>query len=451
MDQERAINGWVAKVCRLLASEETDLLASFTILVQKHIEVRIPVATPSKCQAHLIRVGVLQMRDTLNHGKEVFDWTPILTDISGAKPTKNIEVQIPMARKGACNSSSYDGSVVGSNLAQVNWGDFLLSLTPRKRWKMSTLLLRQQWSISVLKKSWSCQHSKKNKTELGEEKYYTGRNTCCKAKIQIKIKKVNRNTKKNDHFLRREVPLPAVITICSDHNHSTECVDALRLLRPTDEAKQRYMGYFDSGMSPSEARQLHRSKILVGDEPYITLANGSKNPPPVRTIYAWHKQWRKLNYGNQSNPLEKIRDNISAYKSEGIDVMISDKGPWAVLIVTPIMKRAQELPSSAEIVFIDSTSPEVFMTDNSTAEKQALRAIWPDSKHLNQWRRNLLYANSAEELENAKVQFDELCKHRKYKERVNNMLSEDRIQEWVSLFRSFNMTRTIFLKLQLGY
>lgn len=30
--------------------------------------------------------------------------------------------------------------------------------------------------------------------------------------------------------------------------------------------------------------------------------------------------------------------------------------PWAVLIVTPIMKRAQELKSAQETIFLDSTS-----------------------------------------------------------------------------------------------
>nr|CAD7399780.1 unnamed protein product [Timema cristinae] len=90
------------------------------------------------------------------------------------------------------------------------------------------------------------------------------------------------NTKRRKKY---SVLLPAVITICSDHNHSTECADALCLLLTTDKAKQRYMGYFDNGLSPSEARQLHQSKIIVGDvEPYITLANGSKNPPLANAL-----------------------------------------------------------------------------------------------------------------------------------------------------------------------
>lgn len=39
----------------------------------------------------------------------------------------------------------------------------------------------------------------------------------------------------------------------------------------------------------------------------------------------------------------------------GIKIAIKSELPWAVLIVTPIMQRAQKLHSSGEIIFIDST------------------------------------------------------------------------------------------------
>lgn len=36
--------------------------------------------------------------------------------------------------------------------------------------------------------------------------------------------------------------------------------------------------------------------------------------------------------------------------------MIKTNDPWAVIVVTPIMKRAQNLKCSKEIIFIDSSS-----------------------------------------------------------------------------------------------
>lgn len=39
----------------------------------------------------------------------------------------------------------------------------------------------------------------------------------------------------------------------------------------------------------------------------------------------------------------------------GVIIEIKSEMPWSVLIVTPIMNRAQQLKSSQEIIFIDST------------------------------------------------------------------------------------------------
>ncbi|KAL5238208.1 hypothetical protein ACI65C_005618 [Semiaphis heraclei] len=116
--------------------------------------------------------------------------------------------------------------------------------------------------------------------------------------------------------------------------------------------------------------------------------------------------------------------------------MIKTNNPWAVIVVTPIMKRAQDMKCSREIIFIDSSSsvdttnttvtnilspskagaiplailihegqteesyigalsllknnfpncfggiesPLVFMTDDSAAEKKALSKLWPKAK-----------------------------------------------------------------------
>jgi len=47
------------------------------------------------------------------------------------------------------------------------------------------------------------------------------------------------------------------------HNHQTRCADALRQLRISDDTRQLFMQYFDSGMSPAAAMTLHESKLMV--------------------------------------------------------------------------------------------------------------------------------------------------------------------------------------------
>ncbi|KAH9382621.1 hypothetical protein HPB48_023169 [Haemaphysalis longicornis] len=50
--------------------------------------------------------------------------------------------------------------------------------------------------------------------------------------------------------------------------------------------------------------------------------------------------------------------NQPVNSSAGVDVKVhkEDTGFWAILLVTPIMRRAQLLMSSSETIFVDSTA-----------------------------------------------------------------------------------------------
>ncbi|GFY65006.1 hypothetical protein TNIN_283521 [Trichonephila inaurata madagascariensis] len=66
----------------------------------------------------------------------------------------------------------------------------------------------------------------------------------------------------------------------------------------------------------------------------------------------------------------------------GTTIKVHEDHLWAVLLVTPLMKRNHHLSSSKEIIFINSTSSlstEVFMSDDSSTEKGALAAQPPKS------------------------------------------------------------------------
>ncbi|KAH9367268.1 hypothetical protein HPB48_013609 [Haemaphysalis longicornis] len=285
-------------------------------------------------------------------------------------------------------------------------------------------------SRMVFHKVWRCQHHHRNKLD-------TKRNTHCPAKIDIKIKKVNRNTKKNDRFLCGTDPLPAVIKLTSLHNHTTESADALKLLRPSEETKAQFFSYFEGGKTPAAAIRHHEGKL--DEQGHASLANAKMNPLQ-RTVYYWHDQWRQTKFGSTGNPLPKLHDKMSQYMAEGTDVSTASaaNGSWAVLIATPIMQRAQSLESARNIIFVDTTSscdvdknaatilltatkggavpiavlihskqdmegyklafgllkyrfprcfgneeaPSAFMSDNSSAEKRALSEVWPGARQL---------------------------------------------------------------------
>ncbi|KAL1426073.1 hypothetical protein MTO96_018547 [Rhipicephalus appendiculatus] len=200
----------------------------------------------------------------------------------------------------------------------------------------------------VFHKMWSCHLSHRNKSRPSSlEK------PACPAKLSIKIKKVTRSTKRNDMFLRLVPPLPAVIRLISTHNHKIECADAPMSTRPTPEARLKFEGYFELGMNPSEAKR-HNERLLLaaGD----SGADGPANPK-LSSLYCWYNQWRSDKYGSPENPLPKLTEKATAYASSGADIKLSGTSDsWAVLLVTPIMHRAQQLKSSGDLIFVDTVT-----------------------------------------------------------------------------------------------
>ncbi|XP_065292052.1 uncharacterized protein [Dermacentor albipictus] len=161
----------------------------------------------------------------------------------------------------------------------------------------------------VYHKVWHCQHSKRNKTAAG-------RNTDCQARVDIKIKKVNKDTKKNDEFLRKAVPLPAVVKLRERHNHSTESADALRLLRASPETRSAFSEYFEEGMTPAEAIQHHEQLLSAKPDGPFLLANGSINPNR-KSVYFWHQKWRNAKCGPAGNPVAKLPEKVDEYAAGG--------------------------------------------------------------------------------------------------------------------------------------
>ncbi|GFR01670.1 SWIM-type domain-containing protein [Trichonephila clavata] len=226
------------------------------------------------------------------------------------------------------------------------------------------------------------------------------------------------------------------------------------------------------------------------------------------------------------NPFDKLKEKVPFYESIGTTVKFHDDHLWAVLLVTPLMKKNHPLSSSKEIIFIDSTAscetssstitimlsatkvgalplavmihasqcmqnyinafellkmnfpqcfggqdhPDIFMSDDSSAEKGALAAVWPEAKQLlchfhvaqAEWRWlfshkmmeqekkstfmklfqavQVMYADSEENLLDAENNLLLKCKnYPDYVKRFRNFLA--RKKEWILLFRKDLITR----------
>lgn len=137
--------------------------------------------------------------------------------------------------------------------------------------------------------------------------------------IDIKIKKVNKDTIKNDRqYLKRSVPLPAVITIKNAHNHPTENHEALKYLRPSAETIEQFIEYFSDGLGAAEAVRLHESKLRMEEGSVTKLANACINPTSRQVTYL-HDKWREENYGKEwsADPLARLKEKQEKYKERG--------------------------------------------------------------------------------------------------------------------------------------
>lgn len=101
----------------------------------------------------------------------------------------------------------------------------------------------------VFHKYWVCQHNHRNKvkpksTLIKNIEDLTPRNTLCEAKLDILIKKNNRNTRKNDMYLKMTLPLCAKVSIIGKHNHTINTSGSLKFLRVNPEVEFKNVHFY---------------------------------------------------------------------------------------------------------------------------------------------------------------------------------------------------------------
>lgn len=249
-------------------------------------------------------------------------------------------------------SSSSEVEVLRANLhderAACEWVE-QYGLRTNTSWIVDSVKPTKRCQRMVLHKTWCCKQHRRNKSPAKPR-------VDCPAKIDIKIKTINRHTRRTDPlFLRRDIPLPAVIKLChqKEHSHSTESADALRRLTPLSETKRTFFGYFNDGMSPAKAIKLHESKLLAREEGLALLANAAVNPLPS-AVYYWHKLWREGYCGRDVDPLEKPAEKVPVDVQQESAIPQERAQPTAkppaaaVTFVAPCGNRLQGVASNQE-------------------------------------------------------------------------------------------------------
>jgi len=176
--------------------------------------------------------------------------------------------------------------------------------------------------------------------------------------VSVKVKLVTPDSKKNDKYLGDG--LTTVVKMHFVHSHPVDNAQLLSL-RPMAQSTINHLHMcFNDGLGPAAVRTVlcdqaemdpNRS-VLVSDR---WLADAAIYPKP-RAIYYQHDQWLKQHLGGRGveSCYDTVTGKIPVYREASNTVLIS-KEPFAIAVVTPIMKRAHFLESAAGICFVDST------------------------------------------------------------------------------------------------
>lgn len=171
-------------------------------------------------------------------GTSVRTHRPERTRVVPALPARLLGAKFAAHRQHAGSSrTAYAGGCLRDDSASSNQLEVLrASFTDEYgacRWvEEYALRTNTSWNVDFSKSAARCERMLFHKIWRCKQ-YARGKATCgnkCAARIDIKVKKTNKGTKKNDTFLRGSNPLPAVIKICHQegHTHSTESAEAHR-------------------------------------------------------------------------------------------------------------------------------------------------------------------------------------------------------------------------------
>jgi len=259
-----------------------------------------------------------------------------------------------------------------------------------------------------------------------------------KQLLLFQIKPVNKDTRHRYDWVRDG--MPSTVTVDNRHNHMTLNAEALSFRKTDLETRKAFEDYFSQGMTAAAASQFHSNQLDLNPDldgnVAVAQADAAMNPKRSTVSY-WHDLWRKENLGERHGEgmWEMLERKVAVYAEAGARVSVT-REPFTVALLTPVMQRAHHMSSAAEVAFVDSTAscdadnhvitfllvtssygavpagvvitsgqsqqdylsgftainrllsdsgfgrqghPDVFITDDSSAERSALESVWPSA------------------------------------------------------------------------
>ncbi|XP_066440463.1 uncharacterized protein [Eleutherodactylus coqui] len=174
--------------------------------------------------------------------------------------------------------------------------------------------------------------------------------------MSVTIKAVVKESRSADTFLPE---YPTVVTITDAHNHRVQSAESLKFRDVRSEVRLEFIDFFKAGNGPSHALELHKRDLQEQyNEDYYQVACDAAHCPSLRWVEHFYDQLFKAEYGDftKEKILESIVSRVEALKSEGIKITCSTLSDnFCISTCTPIMERVHTLESSGSICFMDSS------------------------------------------------------------------------------------------------
>jgi len=153
------------------------------------------------------------------------------------------------------------------------------------------------------------------------------------------------------------------------------CADVLKYRIPSDEVKEQILKLFEEGKSPSKALLTLKKQLYVdkGSNYYVCAGGRGELPDPEWVYYQYYKTFKK-HFGSSHGDamIISLKDAVDEYNRdcnyECSSMEILDDGNFIIAILSPLMRRISEgFDESGEVLFIDSSCKVFFIYTNSCA------------------------------------------------------------------------------------
>ncbi|XP_052757649.1 uncharacterized protein LOC128202219 isoform X2 [Galleria mellonella] len=204
----------------------------------------------------------------------------------------------------------------------------------------------------LFRKVFTCHRSGYNKSKSADRTL----NVECKAKIDFKMKFINRNTIRNDAYLKDNLNMCIFINFV--HSHKVRGRESYNLLKSSSDTDRIFYELFDDGYTPTMAKMYHELTLIDRHGHGSEVLMAASINPSMHHVHYVHKKWKSLDktIGTPEELMARKKESITK-----LGGLMCHDNPQVIVVVTPLMRRVIS-ECSLDIVIVESTVTNILVT-----------------------------------------------------------------------------------------